>query len=142
MNIMGDSQKVLGIRRSVINLVVEVIHGINDGGWGVIVVIIGVHVKVDNVIAQRVHRANAVASARGVWRAHVCRELPNDVAEGSLVVVHLGSAGVFSDCGEIWVGPTVGLLTIVFIRLALKRARWVDLRMRGNLMAFVLHTFN
>ena len=123
MNIMGDNQKVLGIRRSPINGLIEVIHGIHDGGGGVLVVIVGVHVKVDDVVAQFAHRGRATARARRVWGAHVCRVLPNDVAEGSLVVVHLGSAGVFTECGEILVGPAIEFLMIVFLRLALRLDR-------------------
>jgi len=120
MNIMGDNQKVLRIRRSPINLRVVVILGIYDEGWAVIVVIVGVHVKVDDVIAQIGHRSRAGASARGVWGAHVCRELPNDIADGRLVIVHLVSAVGFTECREVWVGPS----------------------MRSNLMAFAVHAFN
>ena len=106
VNIMGDNQKVLSIRRS-INRLIVVIHGILDGGRGVLVVIVGVHVKVGDVIAQIAHRGGAAASARRVWGAHVCRVLSNNVADGSLVVGHLGSAGLFTDCGEILMGPAI-----------------------------------
>jgi len=112
MNIMGDNQKVLRIRRSIINLRGEVILGIHDELRGVIVIIVGVHVEVDDVIAQIGHRSRAGASARGVWGAHVCRELPNDVAEGRLVIVHLVSSIGFTECGEVWVGPTVDFLIL------------------------------
>ena len=107
MNIVGDNQKVLCIRRSPLNLRVVIILGIHDELRGVIVIIVGVHVKVDDVIAQIGHRSRAGASARGVWGAHVCWELPNDVFEGRLVIVHLVSAVGFTECGEVWVGPTV-----------------------------------
>jgi hypothetical protein len=98
----GSSGATLG------DVAVEPVLGVLDLGGRVLVVVIGVNVKVDDVVSERCHIGLALTSAAGVRWAHVGGDLANDVAESHLVLPHLLLAVDRRDSAQVQVSPGVG----------------------------------
>lgn len=73
----------------------------------VVLVVLGVEVGADDVVAELAHEAHAVGAARQERRAHVRREPAKDVAKGHLVVDHLRLADRAVGRLEVLVRPGV-----------------------------------
>jgi hypothetical protein len=89
MNIMSNGQEVLS---GAIGASEEIMHHVLGDlvclGGGV-QVILGVKVKVCDVVAKFFHSGLASSIARREWRPHVSRHLPTDIPERHLILDHL-----------------------------------------------------
>jgi len=83
-------------------------------------IILGIQIKVNDVIAKGCHVGFASGSAAGVRWPHICRKESEDVVEGNLIVTHLIQALSLSDSGKILMTPS----------------------MRSNLMTLRIHTLD
>jgi hypothetical protein len=99
---LGSSRAALG------DVTQEPVLGVLDQVGGVLVVVVGVNVKVDDVVTERSHVSLALTSAAGVRRAHVGGDLANNVAESHLVLPHLLLAVDLRDGAQVQMSPCVG----------------------------------
>lgn len=90
------------------DVAIEPVLGALDLVGRVLVVVIGVDVEVDDVVAEISHVSLALTGAAGVGGTHVGGNLANDVAESHLVLDHLGLAVFLRDCAQVQVSPGVG----------------------------------
>lgn len=94
MDIMSNGEPfVVGRSRAACSdAITEVVLSGLDLGRVVLVVIVGINFEVCNVISEssQVGFAAGLSSTAGVGRAHVGGEVSNNVANGHLVLDHLG----------------------------------------------------
>lgn len=99
-------------RRSTVSsdVSMEVVLGGLDLLWVVLVIVVGINVEVGNVISEigEVRFAARRSSTARVWWSHVGGEEPNNVANGHLVLDHLGLAISGGNCAQVQMGPSVG----------------------------------
>jgi hypothetical protein len=66
-----------------------------------------VDILVCNNVAVLLHRTLAICVARGVWRAHVCWVLVENVADSHFSLDHLVRDCTGSDCAQVWMAPSM-----------------------------------
>jgi hypothetical protein len=91
------------------NVALEVVLGVLDLVDIILVVVISVNIEVGDVVTKigQVLLATRLSCAAGVRRAHVGRDLANDVAKSHLVLPHLLLAISGGDSAQVQVGPGV-----------------------------------
>lgn len=100
----------------------EPVQRVLEGVPGVLLVVVGIDVEIDDVIAQVLHvllTTGSNSAARVRW-ADVGGDLSNDVVESALDVQDLVFTIIFVDLGQVQVRPCVG----------------------SNLMSFCIHTLD
>jgi hypothetical protein len=99
---IGSSRAALG------DVAQEPVLGVLDQVGGVLVVVVGVNVKVNDVVTERSHISLALTSAAGVRGAHVGGNFANNVAESHLVLPHLLLAVDLRNGAQVQMSPCVG----------------------------------
>lgn len=112
MNVVANAQPLRSGSRSTVgsNVSLEVVLGVLDLVDVVLVIVVGVNVKIGDVVTEISHvllatRFSCTARVRG---AHVCRNLAEDVTEGHLVLPHLLLAVNGGDGAQVQMSPGVG----------------------------------
>lgn len=112
MNVVADAQPLRRGGGSTIgsDVALEVVLGVLDLVDVVLVVVVGVNVEVGDVVTEISHvlLAARFSCAARVRRAHICRNLAEDIAESHLVLPHLLFAVERGDGAQIQVRPGVG----------------------------------
>lgn len=111
VDIVTDGQPLRRGSRGTVgsDVALEVVLGVLNLVDIILVVVIGIHIEVGNVVAEigQVLLATRLSCAARVRRAHVGRDLANNVAESHLVLPHLLLTVSGGDGAQVQVGPGV-----------------------------------
>jgi hypothetical protein len=120
MDIVGDDEEVVVSWGISSNGIVKVVFGVLDEQRRVVVVIISIGIKVHDMVAESLELRLASSVALGVRRAHIRREVSENVAKSHLVLDHLVLSLGSSESRQVLMSPG----------------------MAGNLMTFGSHTLD
>lgn len=117
VNVVADDEVVTGCRRAVLDAVVKVVFGVLNQGRRIIVVIIGIDIKVGDVVSKLGHII--LAARRGstirIWWAHVGGEEAKNVSQRHLVAPHVLFPLLAGEVAKIGVGPGVTSNLVAFV---------------------------
>lgn len=91
VNIVADFEPggSCGRRTALGDVALEPVLGVLDLVWGILVVVVGINIKISDVVAQCGHIRLALAGAARVRWTHVGRDFADNVAQSHFVLVHL-----------------------------------------------------